>query len=284
MRTMKKYILGTLAALGLLMGSCGDEEVVIFDVDNGQTLGAVTNGAEQTLPVPDTGDTAIIRVGVTTVSNTDRAVSISVNQELTTAAPAEYTIDPASLVIPAGEYEAEIRIDANFDAIPETGVTSLVVNIDDIQGADILEGQLTHQVNFFRFCPFQNGATFTGDYQLEMLATGIFDSETLANGVVSVSQGATVADRSFSVVPYPGLGTFDPFTFSFSLICGEVVVVPVESIGVGCGGGNAVGPSATVVSTYDETDDSEFIINFVDDVRAQCQGVSYEVSFRLTKI
>jgi hypothetical protein len=58
----------------------------------------------------------------------------------------------------------------------------------------------------------------------------------------------------------------------------------VDNINVGCGGANAVGPSSANVSTYNPADDSEIIINFVDDVRGQCEGVAYEVQIKLTKL
>lgn len=277
---MKKYIL--LLVLGLIFTTSCEEDVVIFDVDNGQTIGTITNGSEQTLPVPDTGDTAIIEVGVTTVSDVDRAITISVDQAQTTAQPEEYTINQGTLVIPAGSFVGQIEIDANFNAIPETGLTSLVINVDGVQGADNLEGTLSHRINFFRFCPFEGGANFLGDYQLETTVVGIFGTPTLTDGTVTISQGATVADRRFSVAAYPAFGAFTPFEFSFSLICGEIVVSAVDNVNVGCGGGNAIGPSGTI-STYASDDDSELIINFVDDTRGQCTG-PHEVQIRLTKL
>lgn len=278
---MKKYLYILFAALGLLT-SC-EEDVVIYDVENGQAIAQITNGAEQTLPVPETGDAAIIEVGVSTVSDVDRSISVSVDPS-STADPSEYDIDPASLVIPAGSFVGEIVVNANFEAIPETGLSALILNVDDVEGADSLEGTLTQQINFFRFCPFEGDATFTGDYVLETQVNGIFGVTTLTDGVITVNQGATVADRQFTVAAYPAFGAFTPFVFRFSLICGEIVVAPVDNINVGCGGGNAIGPSSVNVSTYNPADDSEIIINFVDDVRGQCQGQAFEVQIKLTKV
>ncbi|MDG1571988.1 hypothetical protein OZ410_06645 [Robiginitalea sp. M366] len=278
---MKKFIY-LLIASALFVSSC-EEDVVIYDTANGQAIAQIINGAEQTLPVPDTGDTAIIEVGVTTVSDVDRTISVSVDPS-STADPSEYDIDQASLVIPAGSFVGEIRVNANFNAIPETGLTSLVLNLDNVQGADNLEGVLSHKINFFRFCPFTNGANFLGEYQLETQVLGIFNTPTLTDGVVNITQGATVADRQFTVAAYPAFGAFTPFTFSFSLICGEVVVSAVDNINVGCGGANAVGPSSVNVSTYNSGDDSELIINFVDDTRDQCGWGAPEVQIKLTKL
>lgn len=276
---MKKYLLFFVATLGLLT-SC-EEDVVVYDVDNGQAIASIVNGSTQTLPVPDTGDTAIVEVGVTTVSDVDRTISISVD-ESSTADPSEYDIQQSTLVIPAGSFTGEIEVAANFNAIPETGQTSLVINLEGVEGADAIASADTHTINFFRFCPFENGADFLGEYTLETITTGIFGVSTLTEGTVEITQGATVADRQFSVKAYPAFGDFSPFDFQFSLICGEIVVQAAE-LNVGCGGSNAMGPSSAVVSTYEAGDDSEIVINFVDDTRAQCEGQAYEVAIRLTK-
>ncbi len=278
---MKNYI--TIIAIVLLVfTSCDDPDTIVFDSENGQALAQILNGAVQTLPVPDSGDTAIIEVGVSTVSTSDRAISISIDPA-STAAPAEYTIDMSTLVIPAGSFVGRIMVSANFDAIPETGLTSLIINVDDVAGSDVLEGTLSHTINLFRFCPFTNGATFTGDYMLETVVLGIFGVTTLTDGVVSISEGATVADRTFDVSAYPAFGAFAAFSYNFSLICDEIVVGAVDDVNVGCGGNNAIGPSSATVSSYSEGDDSEILITFVDDVRGQCDG-PHEVTIRLTKM
>jgi len=214
-----KKLAGAIAVLSLFV-SCEDFEIPIYDKDNGQTLLTVFSTPGQLLPVPDTGATTSFEVGVTTISDTDRTVSLSIDPS-STADPSAYSV--------------------------------------------------------------QGGATFTGDYQLETLSLGIFDVTTLTDGVVTISEGSTVADREFSVAAYPAFGAFSPFTFRFSLICGEIVVTAADNINVGCGGGNAIGASTTVTSTYTEDDDSTIVINFVDDTRGQCQA-PVEVAIRLTKI
>ena len=276
------YKLSAVLLTLLFFTSC-EEDLIVYDVDGGQTLVSFVTG-NQVLPVPDTGDSAIIQVGATTRSNQDRAVTLSIDPS-STADPSEYTIDPSTLVIPAGEFVANVVVNGNFNAIPETGLTSVTFNLTGVEGADILEGNLSNKLDLFRFCPFENGATFLGNYQLETITPGTLGTPTLTDGVVTVSQGATVADRQFNVAAYPAFGTFTPFTFSFSLICDQIVVSTVESINVGCGGANGVGPSATVTSRYLSGDDSELIINFVDDIRAQCPGgPPHEVQIRLTKL
>ena len=276
------YIIAFMA----LAVSCDRNEGPIYDVNNGQALAAFNRNV-QTFPVDDSGNsfTEII-VGVTTVSDQDRAVSLSVDPS-STADPSEYTIDPASLVVPAGEFVARVRLVGNFNNIPETGQTNVVLNLDGVEGA-ILDaettGRLSHRVNLFRFCPFTDGATFLGDYELTVLTTGIFGVETFIPGTVTVVEGATVADRQFSSSLYAAFGGFGPYTWNFSLICGEVVVPTEVNTGVGCGGSIRIGPGSTN-ATYDGSDDSQIQINFIDDVDGAggCGG-PVEVSILLTKL
>ncbi|WP_396636932.1 hypothetical protein [Maribacter sp. R77961] len=277
-----KKLAGAIAVLSLFV-SCEDFEIPIYDKDNGQTLLTVFSTPGQLLPVPDTGATTSFEVGVTTISDTDRTVSLSIDPS-STADPSAYSV-PSSVVIPAGSYSVEVPVAGNFDGVPELGLASVVVSVDAITDDNevLIGSNNTHTIDFFRFCPFQGGATFTGDYQLETLSLGIFDVTTLTDGVVTISEGSTVADREFSIAAYPAFGAFSPFTFRFSLICGEIVVTAVDNINVGCGGGNAIGASTTVTSTYTEDDDSTIVINFVDDTRGQCQP-PVEVAIRLTKI
>ncbi|SNR17090.1 hypothetical protein [Tenacibaculum jejuense] len=281
---IKKISLYILVLASTILAGCDPTENVIFDVNNGQSLAKFTTG-DQTIPVPDSGATAIISVGVSTVSDTDRRVTLSIDAANTTATTAAYTINDATAVIPAGEYIANIEIDANFTGVPVTGFADLVVNIDGVEGAE-LEEDLSNKVSFFRFCPFENGATFLGDYRLETQVLGIFGSTTLTDGVVTISQGATVADRVFTSIPYPGLGSFSPVNIGFSLICDDIVFSPIDDIGVGCSGGNAFAPSTANASTYTANDDSELVINFIDDARGQCAGggAPVEVQIRLVKM
>lgn len=280
--TFFKKLAGIIAVF-TLFASCEDFEIPIYDNVNGQTLLTVFSGASQLLPVPDTGATTTFEVGVTTISTTDRTVALSVDPA-STADPSAYSV-PSSVVIPAGAYSTEVSVAGNFDGVPELGLASVIINVDSItDNNEVIVGENnTHQVDFFRFCPFQGGATFTGDYMLETLTVGIFGVSTLTDGMVTISEGSTVADREFFVAAYPAFGAFSAFSFKFALICEGIVVTAVDNVNVGCGGGNAIGASTTVISSYVEDDDSTIVINFVDDTRAQCDG-PHEVSIRLTKI
>ena len=281
-----KKIFFFLLGLVFVMSSCERTEGPIYDINDGVAIAAF-NRAVQTFPVDDSGDsfTEVI-VGVPTVSDVDRAITISIDPA-STADPSEYTIDPASLVIPAGEFVGRIRVTGNFNNIPETGQTNAIINLESVEGSVLDPGTaatLSHRVNFFRFCPFGDGNDFLGDYVLSTVTTGIFGVETFIAGNVTITPGATVADRQFAAGLYSAFGGFGPYVWNFSLICDEVVVPGSVDTGVGCGGSIVIGPGETN-ATYDPNDDSELLINFTDDVGGGggCGG-PVQVQILLTKV
>ncbi len=276
-----KYLFLALAT-SFLVVSCDEEDNrVIFDVDNGETIGAF-NANSTAYPVPDTGDiTADVVVGVTTRSSTDRTVNVSVDPS-STATPDMYTI-PSSLTIPAGEFTVTIPVQGVFDNLPEVGDVNLVLNLESVEGGETGFGRLQHTVNMFRFCPFENGATFLGDYMIETVTTGIFGVDTFVNGVVTLTEGDTIADRNFVTSLYPAFGGFGPFGFKISLICGDVVVPDVLSTGVGCGGCSILVTPPDMVATFDLADDSSFEVNYTDDRDTCCNG-PFQITIRFTKI
>ncbi len=282
-----KRVFYTICSLILLV-SCQRNEGVIYDVENGVALAAF-NRTSQLYPVDDSGSnfTEVV-VGVTTVSDMDRSINVTVDA----ASPAgtdAVNIDPSSLVIPAGEFVARVRVQGNFDVIPEVGLTSIILNLEGVEGA-ILDsdttGRLSHRITMFRFCPFGEGQDFLGSYELTVTQAGIFGIDTFTSGPVELTQGETVADREFSALIYPALtgGGAGPFKVSFSLICGEVVVSNPVITPFGCDGVTPIVISAPEISaTYDENDDSTISVNLTDDRDSSCGG-PLPISILLTKI
>ncbi|MBC2838312.1 hypothetical protein [Robiginitalea sp. SC105] len=279
-----KRVFYTICSLILLV-SCQRTEGVIYDVENGVALAAF-NRSSQLYPVDDSGAnfTEVI-VGVTTVSDMDRSVNLTVAGD-SPAGPDAVTIDPSSLVIPAGEFIARVRVQGNYDRLPELGQTQVILNLEGVEGA-ILDGEttgrLSHRVTMFRFCPFGAGQDFLGTYQLTVTQPGLLGIDTFATETVELTQGETVADREFSSTLYPAFGGFGPYSFSFSLICGEVVVSKSVILPVGCANINIVVSPPQVAATYDENDDSSISINFTDDRDGSC-GEPVPISILLTKV
>ncbi len=268
---MKKYnILKSIALLFFVtffIGCDEEENQVVFDVNNGQTI-ASFNVTQQTLPVADTGESvAEIIVGVNTVSSVDRTINISIDEN-STALPGEYSIDSSTLIIPAGEFTSNIRLVGNFNEIPETGTTFVTLNLESVEGAELTATRLSHQVNLFRFCPFTDGATFLGDYELTTVVNSPSFGGTFASGTVTLTQGATVADRVFAATLFPAFGGFGPFQFNVSLICNEVVVPVSVDTGLAAGGQGVFIDPPTVSATYSEGDDSVLLINFTENTVA----------------
>ncbi len=157
---MKNYILKvSILVFGFLTLIGCDEDNVIFDVNNGQTL-AKFSGTSGTLATPEDGATTTVDVLVTTKSNTDRAIQIVIDPASTATAD-QYQI--SDLFIPAGAFLGTIKFTSNFNAIPETGSTFLIINLTGIEGADTVTENATLNIELFRKCPNP-----TGEYILEL--------------------------------------------------------------------------------------------------------------------
>ena len=157
---MKKYLI-VLTALFVLI-SCGEEEVVVYDAESGQTL-AQLSLTSASIGTPAEGASIEFEVQVSTKTSSDRTVSL-VADGSSTATPDQYTID--GLVIPAGEFVANVTLSSNFAALPEEGSTTLVLNLTDVPGSNNLAlANETLTVTLFRECP---SAPTPGDWIVNM--------------------------------------------------------------------------------------------------------------------
>lgn len=282
---MKKYLYILFASLTLLT-SC-EEDVVVYDGENGQTY---TRFASSTIDLPVVFDSSAdieIPVQVSTVSDTDRTVTVNV---VTTGADNEATPEQYSVgntvTIPANSYEGTLPF-TGIDAGIEIGETKTVtLEITDISGAEnaTFDTFSTTTVSMFQVCPVESDF-FIGDYQITTTATGIFGSVVFPQEVVTIEQGDSSADaRKFTVSAiYPDLGTFDPFEFNFTLVCGTVVVASGQATGVGCGSSTTIGPRSAT-GGYTAGDDSVIVIDFADDEGGASCGAQANASITLTKI
>ena len=284
---MKKYIVLTVALVaGLLLESCGDEDVVIFDNENGQTL---VKFAQSNVDLPvvfdSTAETEYV-VEVSTVSSSDRTVSVNVvNTGAEDEADAAQFNVASSVTIPAGEYTGTLAftgIDAGIE-IGETKVVTLAIGgIDGSSDVNLDATPLT--ISMFQVCPVEEDF-FIGDYQLTTTATGIFGTTVFPQGTVTITQGASSPDaRVFNAQIYPDLGTFGNIDFNFTLVCGTVVVAGGQVTGVGCGGtSTTIGPSSGV-GAYTAGDDSTITIDFADDEGGASCGAQVNAQIVLTKL
>lgn len=275
---MKKYIYILFASLGLLT-SC-EEDVVIFNGENGQTVVQFGQGSVNLAITVDATGSIDVPVDVTTVSDSDRTFNVNVVEDATTADPESYSF--GSIVVPAGEYNGVFTIDG-VDNNVETTPESLVLEIVEGSGYRT-EGQLN--VSVFQVCPVEDG-TFTGTYTVSVDTPGLFGCGVFPDGgVIELSVGGSPLERTFRAeyILDCGFGSF-PTNFTFTLVCNEIIFNTVDT-GVGCAGNDVnlvVGPGSTA-GVYDFTDDSSFTVIVTDNVESDCGGGPVQTSYTFTKI
>ncbi|WP_294825210.1 DUF1735 domain-containing protein [uncultured Flavobacterium sp.] len=257
---MKKYFLKVAVFALVLSGmtSC-EEDKVFFDTNNGQSLAgfniATGNFGVVDPAVSESPAVFEVEVGVTTKSNRDRSVQVVVNAENTSADPALYSIDQTSLVIPAGEFVARVKITADFNLIPESGTKVLTLDLVSVDGMDLLDSQRSSfTLEIFRVCPRDIPTTYTGfvtgsqggatpDFTVVLTPTAQVATYTSPNFWGDFVAGASGQPLE-GQYPYPGTltincddsvkivatgpawatggsGTFDPNTNEFQISVGQ---------------------------------------------------------------
>lgn len=162
---MKKFLY-KLAAFSMVLGvltGC-EEDRVNYDVDGGRTLAGFQEEGTRIYVKEDPGYTVYeVEVGVTTRSSVDRVITFEVNEELTNATEDMYQFESTSFVIPAGEFIGKIRVRGNYLPLPEVGEHYLVLDLIDIQGADVISPVKSRfAITFSRDCPKEIAESYTG--------------------------------------------------------------------------------------------------------------------------
>jgi len=280
---MKKIIY--LLSLAFIISSCDDFQPATFD--GGQTFVYFDDTSVNLDIVIDATGTANVQLNTTTLSNQDRIVTLAIDEENSTADPANYEIPSLDVVIPAGEYFGNFVING-IDNTAETNPELLLFTMasagnDAIATSDILE------VSVRQICPVADG-TFVGPYLLEQLTpihpdNGVLSFETQVLDLV-VNGGST--ERSFTAVWIEGLGIGQgPATVPFDLSCNNVLITS-NSIGTSltCGDGTITLGVPAQNGVYDTADDSVFTLwlaEYVDP--GGCAGGPFplQTEFQFTK-
>ena len=138
--------------------SC-EEDPIIYDVENGQSVVAFNGATTVDLPVTQEGESTLdLEVGVTTVSDADRTYSVTVDPS-STADPSQYTVGE-TVIIPAGNFSGGLTVTGNFEAVPDGVTNTLILNLNE-PSEDRLGDRAQVTVNLFRFCPSEIAAEFT---------------------------------------------------------------------------------------------------------------------------
>ncbi len=284
MKKMKKVIYVCLIAL--ISFSCSvNEDNVLFDPVNGQTL---VNFATATadLPILLNGTGSVdIQVEVTTISTEDRVFNVNIDEDQTTADPANYTLGQA--IVPANSFLGTLTIqgvDVTVEVAAETLVLEFVEENGIVTDTPII-------VSVFQVCPVRSDF-FTGTYLMEQLSgvgpfatlQTVFDVQTVEITVDPNDELVRVFDYQYS----PSTFASD-FQLQISLVCDTFQVNgDIQTGSLSCDGATQIGQTTgTVPSFYSVPDGDDMfeitITDFAEGRDGGCGVDPYDALVRFTK-
>lgn len=184
-----------------------------------------------------------VAVSVTGVSDASRTFSITIDEESTTALSADYTIESSTLVIPANEYIAKIRIHGFADDFEQGTSKLLRFSLNPIDGLQIDPNNKTFSVNMYLVCPTEDDLSGVHDYTLydvflgDGAGAGTAYPTFSSSGTVSfslpagftVEQGTYVnSDITFGLFPAAG---YDPPARRIQWVCDRIDVLQPDQYG-----------------------------------------------------
>ena len=284
---MKKL---SILLVSIIAFSCGEHENVIYDPNTSSTF---TFFDSQTSAIEvlntDISRSAEITVGVSTLSSSDRTVTLSVNEDLTTADSESYDVG-TEVLIPANEYFGTVTITGYPDNLVTAEVVNIVLNIDSVSDGGVTSTGV-HSVSLSIICPVDS-AFAVGDYTLTFEGGGIAaagNAPVWGDGtVVTLSAGANETGRVFTVGCYPSFEFGQPDTdYGITLLCGLAILngeINGTATGVACSAAGGISlQSTTVNGAFDPTDDSVITLIFAEDVGGVSCGAEGLTSYTLTK-
>lgn len=164
----------TFTLITIMSVSCSDQDPEIYDAKNGSLI-SFTNGTVGSFYVQDVPDPEyFIEVGVTTSSDVDRTFMLSVDLDNTTATNDQYSLDSATLFIPAGSFVGQIRILGDY-ANATTSGSVLVLKFDSFEEGVIAGFDNVYKLNIYQFCPF-NVSDFLGSWNADEVDYQVYTS------------------------------------------------------------------------------------------------------------
>ncbi|WP_340064871.1 DUF1735 domain-containing protein [Ascidiimonas aurantiaca] len=180
---MKKILnkLSVMVIAVLAITSCADNDIEIFDARNGRAIAGFSNPTESPTvifnPAEDTENT--FTIGVSTVSDSDRAVVLEVDLDETTLDESYYSISTLNPVIPAGEFTVDIIVTTfGSDVLPGSS-DFIALNLVSVEGAEILaESRSELEIGLDVRCPDVQLDTLPGSYTVTRSTFAAFFGET----------------------------------------------------------------------------------------------------------
>ncbi|MDH7911761.1 hypothetical protein [Winogradskyella sp. SYSU M77433] len=276
---MKKVKILFSSLITLAFFACGNDDVsdTTFDNVNGQTLVSFQGATSDLAVTIDDVGTVEVVIESSTVSSSDRTITVTLDEENSTANAENYTIVNPVVTIPANEYFGILTING-VDTSVETTPETIVLNMDD-SSTDLVYGTTTHTVNIFQVCPIPDDY-FVGSYLIEQTSAQV-DGYTLSHGTIVEVSASGPTQRTFLTENYPSYcsGTFR--NFYINLVCNEFVV-PLNGTSCACSSFDDWFGPATVNEMYDTSDDTVLNVTFTDDVQGDCSSPS-QTTYQFTK-
>ncbi|NER14970.1 hypothetical protein GWK08_16050 [Leptobacterium flavescens] len=184
-----------LIASVLFLNSCSEDDRVFLDVTDPANSIAQFNTGEILVINPSADTQNSIIVGVSTISDSDRVITISVDAS-STLDPSFYQIESLTPVIPAGQVTGEVIVTTFATDIFPDGGDALVLNLESVEGATILDSSVSQlSVGTTVECPSVDIAAVIGD-----------GANVLANEILTGGFGAPLSAGGLtrSVLAGPG--------------------------------------------------------------------------------
>ena len=260
---MKKYFSKISVALLFLVAftSC-QEDIVKYDAVNGKALANFLKPAGNLPVLEATESVAKIKINVSTISTVDRAIVIAID-EASTATPNQYTIDQASLVVPAGKHTAEIIVTGNFSQV-DSDKYHLLINLVSVGNATLDATLKKFDLTIFKTCPFDATLVANSSYTGSAYKDSFASNNYIADFYPVITK---TGDREFTFDSMWGTGfvaaiTQNPqydgqYVYSGKIIVEDdltLTIIPTDDNISGSGGAGTYDP-CTNTFTYVLTED-----------------------------
>ncbi len=266
--------------------ACKEDDInPLTEYGGGESLVAFRNTTKQLGVTEDETTNYIdIVVDASTVVSNDRALTIQVNAEETTATPDMYSIVAATEMVPGDSHNGAVRVLGSYDAVPLGETFKLVLDLVSIEGGGIIsESKNRFVVNIVKLCPVADDF-MTGDYLMYTGSPCVYgdcfgDPQT----VEIVNVGGTQRQFSANYLAQFGIGQPD-MDFVFDLVCNELVVQDGQNTFLACTDiGLTIGTPDTP-GVYNSSDDTFFELKFKDNIDGDCDAPPVEASVIFEKL
>lgn len=240
-------------------------------------------GASGTLLVQDgIQSTYDIKVGISEPKSFDRAFTYTIDPSSTAVLGTDFTVS-STLTVPANSIVGTISVTGDYAASSLAGKIARF-NLESVEDASI-GARKTFTLTIQRFCPVADDYMI-GDYQISDVSAQIGPGNGTSNfapGVVTITANGPTSRTWMNLLLPAFVAT--PRQIVLDLVCGSISLQE-RTTGLQCTAGvpyiyTAAGGSDN--STYDDSDDTFFIVNYTEDPNGSCGG-PFLSSFSLTKL